>query len=65
MELLDGENLNAYLQRTAMPPLAPDDSDAPAWRLPGRRDREAPRPVQVAAEPFQQPPGFVERGVQV
>jgi serine/threonine protein kinase len=38
MELLDGENLNTYLQRTAMPPLAPHDGGAPAWRLPGLDD---------------------------
>ncbi len=57
MELLDGENLNAYLQRTAMPPLAPHDGGAPAWRLPGLDDGVAtetidrPSPGDAAPTP--------------
>ncbi|HEX8107035.1 MAG TPA: protein kinase [Kofleriaceae bacterium] len=49
MELLDGENLNAYLQRTAMSPLAPPDGDTPAWRLPGMDE-------DVATETIDRPP---------
>jgi serine/threonine protein kinase len=50
MELLDGENLSAYLQRTAIPPLAPDASGAPPWRLPGLE-------ADDATETIDRPPG--------
>jgi serine/threonine protein kinase len=51
MELIDGENLSDYLQRTAMPPLAAEGGGAPAWRMPGLPDEAATETIDGRVAP--------------